>query len=1114
MAFGGGGMSGATGLGFVMTLKDDVSAPAKNMGMAVMGLRKTIRALGMGFTLAGAAITAAGLGIGSVMVRGIKDAANYQAKLKTLQVITGATAPAIQKLGDEFTRIASVLPLSNAELVEMSIVAARLGVHIYAGLDGLKDMSVAATMAGKTLGFTGERMMEMTGRLATTLKLFDPETVYDRWDDAQKKVYKTMLEQGKDTSDLFGKQMIDNVKGLTSALTELSFMSSATADYMSDVVMRAAQGMAMFKMLPGEMLASAAILKDYGIEAQAGGTALDKTYRKMSDNLPKMMKGYSKLNDEFKQFSDKTMVDMVKSTDKGKEGVLAFLEAMGKQQRRDPRKMSQLLEEMGIKEVRLKRVFQALADSAATQVKVTKEQAKQFGISTEELEKYGKANADGSYYIGRLRMMQRAGQAAFDRGTRATEAFNMVSQTASMMMITLAGSFQTVSQQMGVTFIPMITDLLGGLVTILDAIFKAPQSLKAVMGVLMGVTSVVLILTGTFMVLAGAMIAFGGILIPALLIAVPLALAVTAALGTIVGALMLLKGEGQSVFGFISSEIAGVIGVVAAFFESFTKLLKDWAPYFLKPWKEAAGLIQGVVKGFMRLFGITGKLKDTADELGVSIGWRLVNALRKLGEKFRSVAKWALAFFTGFSQGADEMEVPLKRIWKALGKIGKAFMNLGKKVLKVFGLWKDDGKDAGETIEGAMKKGEKTGERFVKALEKIANFLDKIPAKIDNIGEIDISQILGSLGNLKEGLDPILEGLAGFGEQLKLLFGNTDSSISDTATALNGFAAAFSAIGVVIGHFFNLMGLAMNAIKWLIVIIPSTFKSMWEIFKTLPEVIGKGFELAGMYLNNFFIDVKIAASKFEDWFGDLFLKILKSIPGIGRIFDMEEIEKTMDTQAEIRRRKRGRLRKDYVSEGKIATTKQEMASAFDPAMEKVEKEAAKITKANDDMLNALDAYAKRADKISGVQKQANFTEQQQLTKQEKMLAQQRKETRINKLLSQDTEMAINKMLAREEKIGAGEDFGITTLESILGAQAAAPAMMEAVAPVPTTAEVADAITVENQVENVVNFETSQQFDVDAQMTCTIPGIAERIDARVDARMASQNKKETVTQGSE
>ena len=55
------------------------------------------------------------------------------------------------------------------------------------------------------------------------------------------------------------------------------------------------------------------------------------------------------------------------------------------------------------------------------------------------------------------------------------------------------------------------------------------------------------------------------------------------------------------------------------------------------------------------------------------------------------------------------------------------------------------------------------------------------------------------------------------------------------------------------------------------------------------------------------------------------------------------------------------------------------------------------------------------------------------------------------------------------------------------------------------------LKIEPQIQNTVNFSSEQQFDLQADMSVTIPGVLEAIKAVVAAQVAASSKKEQVTQ---
>jgi len=719
-------MSSSVGLGFVMGLTDNVSGTAGKIGAAIVTLRTRIQALQTGFLVLGGALAGMGAALGGVLMKGVKDAAQFEVQMRMLQSITGLTWQETKQLGDEFDRITATLPMSSSELATMAIAAGKLGLASKAGVEGLKEVAIQATYMGKALGFSGEESINMIGRLGTVFGMLDAGNIYNSWEKSAQDFY-DVAAMGAEKNNLVQAQMMHNVKGLAASLTQMSFASSQSADFLSDMSVRAAQGAKVMQKTAAETVALAGILADVGVRAEAGGTALNKFFtgfRKNMGGYEMMIKefGADKLGLGFQELKDLTR-------DKPHEAVNRLLEAMGKAKFLDPVKFEAMADAMGMKNVRIANVVKGLADAGNTMVTVNAGMYESFLKLSPELASVAIDAGNGAKKISKLRWMQLMSTKAFDEASVAASAYNNVAQTTAMNWKIMTGSITNVSKKLGGMLLPSIQNLLQTAVNLMGKLFGMNDTFFKITAAVVGTTAAILALSGAVLLGASAWSMFGSAMMAALLPALVIVGAISAAVAGFVVVMKLLGKEGEGIFGTFARLVEGAFTQFLNFAQGFTEAWAAMSKHFLKPWNEAMSLFR---QGIDNIKGVLPPLKGAKDmfqALGVVLATVFGSALRRVGKQ----VEWLSVMFSGFSLGfrmqvGDRLVAPIKSILKSLEQIGAAFF-------KIFvGLMPSGVRDLTKDFLKFRDKGKSVADKVVAAFEAIAGSLEVVVGLLNGEG--------------------------------------------------------------------------------------------------------------------------------------------------------------------------------------------------------------------------------------------------------------------------------------------------------------------------------------------------------------------------------------------
>lgn len=158
---------------------------------------------------------------------------------------TGIAGNDLQKFGNEITNLSKQIPLSSKELLGLATTAGQLGLKSSSDIlqftETLGKLQLATDIAGEEGSQSVAKILTITGELE---------------------------KNGTENIDKFG-----------NVITRLGNNFAATEGQILAVANRVAQGTAAFNIASEDVLAIATALKATGSEAEASGTAIQKTFR-------------------------------------------------------------------------------------------------------------------------------------------------------------------------------------------------------------------------------------------------------------------------------------------------------------------------------------------------------------------------------------------------------------------------------------------------------------------------------------------------------------------------------------------------------------------------------------------------------------------------------------------------------------------------------------------------------------------------------------------------------------------------------------------------------------------------------------------------------------------
>lgn len=509
-------------LGWTMTLEDRVTANAKQIGSQLDTLRTKGMYASQGLTMAGKAMTGVGIGLSAVLGVGIKDAVSYEGQLMTLGAVANLTAQEQAELGKQIDVMTAELPLSSKELATMAITASKLGLASKTGKEGLLAISKEASLLAKTLGFTEEETVGFIGKVGAVFDLYN---------------------QNRYTAE----QMIQNTKGVSAALTEVALSSARSADFLSDVAVRAGGGAKAMGLSAAQIIGLAGALGDSGMQAQAAGMNLGNLAKKMITNSDafadfiKKMRGVEAANQWLNDLEHNSS-----------EAFTTMLETMGELKASRPQDAVKWVKELTGGSSRMALVFESLASKGITYV-------------GEEMSE--------------LRRMLMLSEETFKAGAATSEKYEKVSRGVGMQLSVLTGSIRNISKGLGNVFLPVIRDdIMPVLVSIAGALVKMDNEFYRTVAIVIGVAAGFSLLSGMVLLASGFVVMFGAAIWAALWPATLIVGALTLAVGGLYLALASTAKEGETAWDVLKRGANDAWGASSEFVKGFSAMWEAMGP--------------------------------------------------------------------------------------------------------------------------------------------------------------------------------------------------------------------------------------------------------------------------------------------------------------------------------------------------------------------------------------------------------------------------------------------------------------------------------------------------------------------------------------------------------
>jgi TP901 family phage tail tape measure protein len=197
--------------------------------------RTSMLGLSAGVAAAGAALAALA----------ISEAVKFESALAGVQKTTGATEEELAQLAEQFRTLATQIPVSANELARLGQVAGQLGI-------GQADIAA---------------FVEITAKLGAAVDDLSPEQAA------------TQLARFANVAGTSAAQF----ENLASALVALGNTTATTEGEILTLSSRIVQAGTQIGLTEGEIFGFAASLREVGVEAESGGTALSRTFVAIQD---------------------------------------------------------------------------------------------------------------------------------------------------------------------------------------------------------------------------------------------------------------------------------------------------------------------------------------------------------------------------------------------------------------------------------------------------------------------------------------------------------------------------------------------------------------------------------------------------------------------------------------------------------------------------------------------------------------------------------------------------------------------------------------------------------------------------------------------------------------
>lgn len=300
-------------LEIVLRLKDELSAQLKSSAGSIKNVGKSFEDVGASMVKIGAAPTAA-------LVLAAKSAMDYESAFAGVRKTVAASESEFAQLSQNLRDIAKRAPVSANELAGIAEMAGQLGIS---GVDNLTRFTETVTKFTTATGIAGEEAATEFARIANVMQ-----------------------------------EPIKNIDRMGSVVAQLGDSSAATERDILNFASRIAGAGQIAGLATRDVFAIGAAMASVGVEAEAGGTAVQKV---LLDINTTVVTGGENLA-IYARLAGQTADEFAKSWESNPSKAFAsFVEGLGK----EGDKAITTLSELGLEDQRLIRAFLSLANAGS-----------------------------------------------------------------------------------------------------------------------------------------------------------------------------------------------------------------------------------------------------------------------------------------------------------------------------------------------------------------------------------------------------------------------------------------------------------------------------------------------------------------------------------------------------------------------------------------------------------------------------------------------------------------------------------------------------------------------------------------------------------------------------
>lgn len=472
-------------LEYLLTLNDQATGVLKQFGNQAKGLDQKMTSLGGSIAKAGVGMAA----IGAAGVAGLVTATNasieFESTFAGIRKTVNATEEEFAQLEKNIRGISRTTPAATRDLNAIGEIAGQLGVS---GVDNLTKFIKTTADIAETTNLTSEEAATSFARIANIMGI-----------------------------------SVDSVDRMASAVVDLGNNFATTESEIVNFANRIAGAGKIAGIATPELFAIGAAMSSVGVEAEAGGTAVQKVMLSMNEAI-------TQNNSDLAVFAETAGMTVDEFSNAAPiEAFTAFVEGLGAA----GDDAIGVLDELGMKDQRLIRAFLSLANAG--------------DLLNETVEK---------------------GTSGWEANTALVEeAEKRYGTTASQLEI-MRNNLQDINKTIGDSLVPILNDMLETLKPLIEKFAAfAEAHPRVVAGVMIAVAAIGAL--GAVLIFIGGIIASVGAIIPVLA-------AVFSALGAAAGAIGGVLAAVAAAIGAISAPVLIIIGIVVALIAALVLLWRNW----------------------------------------------------------------------------------------------------------------------------------------------------------------------------------------------------------------------------------------------------------------------------------------------------------------------------------------------------------------------------------------------------------------------------------------------------------------------------------------------------------------------------------------------------------